>query len=361
MTKPITVLIVDDSALIRQMFSEMLSSASDIEVVDTAHDPFDAREKIKRLNPDVVTLDIEMPKMDGLSFLEKIMTLRPMPVIMASSLTQKGADATLRALELGAFDYISKPTSNQTRDTIGTLKEELISKVRAAAHANVGQRMAARSHAHTQKIETVPFTPHAGRSSRDLIAIGASTGGVEALRDLFVKLPANSPPIVVTQHMPEAFTKSFAARLNAISAVTIEEAANHTRLQAGHAYIAPGGEAHLKIMKVGLEYVCKLEHAPPVSSHRPSVDVLFHSVAIAAGERALGVILTGMGKDGAEGLKAMREAGAYTIGQNQASCVVYGMPRVAQQLGAVNAEVHLNEIPYLMMKLCEETSRHKRA
>jgi two-component system chemotaxis response regulator CheB len=349
MTKPITVLIVDDSALIRQMFREMLISAPDIEVLDTAHDPLDAREKIKRLNPDVLTLDIEMPKMDGLSFLEKIMTLRPMPVIMVSSLTQKGADATLQALELGAFDTISKPTSNQNRDTISALKDELIAKVRAAATANMAQRIAAQTHT-----SIVPFNANGGRGSRDLIAIGASTGGVEALRDIFVRLPANCPPIVVTQHMPETFTKSFAARLDALSEVTVAEASNHARLKAGHAYIAPGGETHLKIVKIGVEYVCKLEHAPPVSSHRPSVDVLFHSVAQTAGSRALGMILTGMGKDGAEGLKAMRDAGAYTIGQNQASCVVYGMPRAAQQMGAVNAEAHLNEIPYLMMKYCEK-------
>jgi two-component system, chemotaxis family, protein-glutamate methylesterase/glutaminase len=353
MTNPITVLIVDDSALIRQMFREMLSSAPDIEVLDTAHDPIDAREKIKKLNPDVLTLDIEMPKMDGLSFLEKIMSLRPMPVIMASSLTQKGADATLRALELGAFDYVSKPISNQTHDTIGALKDELIAKVRAAAAANVGKRVTAR--VAPSSIPTIlPFHPPSGRA-RHIIAIGASTGGVEALRDVFVRLPANSPPIVVTQHMPEAFTKSFAARLNTLSQVQVVEAANHMRLQEGHAYIAPGGEHHLKVVRVGIDYVCKLEAAPPVSSHRPSVDVLFHSVAEAVGSKAVGVILTGMGKDGAEGLKAMRDAGAYTIGQNQASCVVYGMPKVATQIGATLKELPLSDIAFDVLKHCEKT------
>lgn len=351
MNKPITVLIVDDSALIRQMFSEMLSGEPDIVVLDTASDPFDAREKIKRLNPDVLTLDIEMPKMDGLSFLEKIMSLRPMPVIMASTLTQKGADSTIRALEIGAFDYVSKPVSNHTRDTIGALKEELAMKVRAAASAQHSQQGTPRQSLSTPKV--VEFHPHMGRA-KPIIAMGSSTGGVEALRDIFVRLPANAPPIVITQHMPETFTKSFAARLDSLSQVTISEAQNHTRLKDGHAYIAPGGNSHLKVMKVGMEYVCKLEETPPVSSHRPSVDVLFHSVAEAANANAVGVILTGMGKDGAAGLKAMRDAGAYTIGQNKGSCVVYGMPQVAANMGAVQVELPLSDIPSAMLRWCEK-------
>ena len=348
--KLITVLIVDDSALIRQMFREMLSSEPDITVLDTASDPLEAREKIKQLNPDVLTLDIEMPKMDGLSFLEKIMALRPMPVIMASSLTQKGADETIRALELGAFDYISKPVSNQTRDTIGALKDELVKKVRAAAKANMIWRSATPPRAASV---IIPFYP-AGGKSRHIIAIGASTGGVEALRDIFIRLPANSPPIVVTQHMPEAFTKSFAARLNSLSQVTVSEAANHDRLKEGHAYIAPGGSRHLKIVRIGSDFVCKLEEGSPVSSHRPSVDVLFYSVAEVVGARAVGVILTGMGRDGAEGMKAMHERGSYNIGQNQASCVVYGMPHIATKLGAVDVELSLAEIPAMMLKMCEK-------
>lgn len=355
MLKPITVLIVDDSALIRQMFREMLGSEPDIEVVDTASDPIDAREKIKRLNPDVLTLDIEMPKMDGLSFLEKIMTLRPMPVIMASSLTQKGADETIRALELGAFDYVSKPVHSQTRDTIGALKDELVAKVRAAAKANMSGRNSSRHQAQPPAI--VPFHPH-GSASRHIIAMGSSTGGVEALREIFLRLPANSPPIVITQHMPESFTKSFAARLNSLSPVGVSEAANHARLKEGHAYIAPGGNSHLKIVKIGADFVCKLEEGPTVSSHRPSVDVLFHSVAEAVGPRAVGVILTGMGRDGADGLKAMRDRGAYTIGQNQSSCVVYGMPQMAMKAGAVQIELPLAGIPAAMLKYCEKTENH---
>lgn len=353
--KPITVLIVDDSALIRQMFKEMLDSEPDIEVVDTASDPLDAREKIKRLNPDVLTLDIEMPKMDGLSFLEKIMTLRPMPVVMASTLTQKGGEATIRALEIGAFDYVSKPLSGQTRDTISALKDELVTKVRAAARANMAGRSTARRVPQAPAI--VPFHPPgshlSGKLARHIIAIGSSTGGVEALREIFLRLPANCPPIVITQHMPETFTKSFAARLDSLSQVTVSEAMNHDRLKEGHAYIAPGGNNHLKIVKIGADFVCKLEEGPPVSSHRPSVDVLFHSVAEAVGSRAVGIILTGMGKDGAEGMKAMRDHGAYNIGQNQATCVVYGMPQMAMKAGATHIELPLNDIPAAMLKYCE--------
>lgn len=349
--KKITVLIVDDSVLIRQMFHEILSSEPDIEVVGTASDPLDAREKIKQLNPDVLTLDIEMPKMDGLTFLEKIMTLRPMPVIMASSLTQKGAEETIRALEIGAFDYVSKPVSNQTRDTIGALKDELVAKVRAAARANVKQRSSNRQVSSTSTV--VPFNPLRGKT-RNIIAIGASTGGVEALREIFLRLPANCPPIVITQHMPESFTKSFASRLDSLSQVTVSEAVNHDRLKEGHAYIAPGGNAHLRIVKIGADFVCKLEESPPVSSHRPSVDVLFHSVAEAVGERAVGVILTGMGRDGADGMKAMSDNGAYNIGQNQESCVVYGMPQMAMNAGAVHVELPLTEIPKAVLKFCEK-------
>lgn len=349
--KPITVLIVDDSVLIRQMFTEMLSSEADIKVLDTACDPLDAREKIKRLNPDVLTLDIEMPKMDGLSFLEKVMALRPMPVVMCSSLTQKGAEETIRALEIGAFDYVSKPVSTQTRDTIGALKEQLVSKVRAAAKANLSGRHAIRQ---PTAPAIVPFYPPGGRPWH-IIAIGSSTGGVEALREIFLRLPSNSPPIIITQHMPESFTRSFAARLNSLSQVNVSEAVNHARLKEGHAYIAPGGSTHLKIVKIGADLVCKLEEGPPVSSHRPSVDVLFHSVAEAAGPRAVGVILTGMGKDGAEGMKAMRERGAYNIGQNQATCVVYGMPQVAAKLGAVHTELALTDIPSAILKYCEKS------
>lgn len=346
--KKISVLIVDDSASIRHMFSDMLSGEPDITVVDTACDPIEAREKIKQHNPDVITLDIEMPKMDGLSFLEKIMSLRPMPVIMVSSLTEKGAAATLRALELGAFETIHKPAENEANGLM-RLKDELLSKVRAAAHAN----MATLASKRRQSGDILTFNPNV-QSAYSLIAIGASTGGVEALREVFQVLPGNLPPIVITQHMPELFTRSFANRLNSLSQVKVHEAQNHDRIVAGNAYLAPGGK-HLKIMKVGNEMVCKLEDSPPVSGHRPSVDVLFHSVAQAVGANAIGVILTGMGKDGADGLKAMRDHGAYTIGQNQETCVVYGMPQVAMKVGAVQHELSLFDISSHIVNVCEKS------
>jgi len=341
----IKVLIVDDSAFIRQMLHEILAGDSGIEVVGTACDPLDAREKIKLLTPDVITLDIEMPKMDGLSFLEKIMALRPMPVVMVSSLTQKGAEATLRALELGAFDYVGKPATNQTSETITALGNEIIAKIKAAGRANIINRK------NSIDSNIVRFNPPA--KSRKIIAIGASTGGVEALRDIFVRLPANSPPIVITQHMPEHFTKSFAARLDSISNLKVGEAANHARLQNGHAYLAPGN-IHLKIVRIGNEFVCKLQDGDRVSGHKPSVDVLFDSVAESVGENAVGVILTGMGKDGAEGMLNMRNKGAYNIGQSEQSCVVYGMPKVAMQTGGVHIEAPIEKIAELMLKECEK-------
>lgn len=349
----ITVLIVDDSALIRTLFTQMLNAEKDIEVVGTAVDPLDAREKIKQLNPQVVTLDIEMPKMDGLSFLEKIMTLRPMPVIMASTLTLKGADATIRALELGAVDYISKPSNTHLHDAFGQLKKELVTKVRAAAIARIAPRLRSQS----GEAAPLPFNPKPGQGPR-MIAIGSSTGGVEALRDVFQQLPANCPPIMVVQHMPEQFTPSFAARLNSLSQVEVCEARNGMTLETGHAYLAPGNR-HMKIVKSGNYWKCQVEPGPAVSGHRPSVDVLFQSVAEVVGSDAVGVILTGMGKDGAVGLLRMREAGAYTIGQSQNSCVVYGMPRAAQMIGAVQIELPLSEIPaHMLSHLSQEKGKH---
>ena len=352
MQKNIRVLVVDDSALIRTLFTEMLSEAPDIEVIGTATDPFDAREKIKQLNPDVVTLDIEMPKMDGLSFLEKIMTLRPMPVVMASTLTQKGAEETIRALEIGAVDYVSKPQHSQTRSNLLPLQQELQDKVRAAAGVNVGARA---TRVQPSTTGALAFNP-AGGASPYIIAIGSSTGGVEALRDIFLQLPANSPPIVMTQHMPKTFTGSFAARLDSLSEVTVTEATQGARLKTGHAYLAPG-DRHLKVRKVGAEFVCNLEESPPVSGHCPSVDVLFDSVADTVGARAIGVILTGMGRDGAKGMLRMRENGAYTVGQNQATCVVYGMPRAAFEAGGVQKQLALSEIAGHVLHYCEQPKK----
>lgn len=348
--KPITVLIVDDSALIRRLYKELLANEPDIEVVDTAIDPFDAREKIKRLNPDVLTLDIEMPKMDGIAFLEKIMTLRPMPVVMASTLTQKGAAITIRALELGAVDYISKPTNTHAPDAMENLRRDLAEKIRAASKANVTQRALKTVSAQAQQV--IAFAPKPTALPR-IIAIGSSTGGVEALRDIFVQLPANCPPVIMTQHMPEQFTPSFAARLDSLSQVSVKEAKHGDVLRTGHAYLAPGSH-HLRIVKRGGQFLCQLSDGDRVSGHRPSVDVLFESVAEAAGEQAVGVILTGMGKDGAQGLLHMRNSGAYTVGQNQASCVVYGMPRAAAQAGAVMVELSLQQIAGHVLSYCSQ-------
>ncbi len=348
MTGIIRVLIVDDSALVRQLLTEMLSSDPAIEVVGVAADPFAAREKIKRLDPDVLTLDIEMPKMDGLAFLEKIMTLRPMPVVMVSSLTQKGADVTLRALEMGAVDFVAKPRLD-LRARLSDRTAELVDKVKAAARARV--RGATRAPAPAKPTSVGP-----GYSSTEkVVAIGASTGGVEALRELFCVLPADSPAILVTQHMPEHFTASFAKRLDGMSAVSVREARDGDRVLPGHVYIAPGNK-HLELDRSGANYLCRLHDGAPVSGHRPSADVLFSSFAKPAGENAVGVILTGMGKDGAAGLMRMRAAGARTIGQDEKSCVIYGMPKAARLAGGVEVEMPLEKIPKAILDLCHGSS-----
>jgi two-component system chemotaxis response regulator CheB len=341
----VRVLVVDDSALMRQMLSAMLAEDPEIEVVGSAPDPHYAREKIKALNPDVVTLDVEMPRMDGLSFLEKIMTLRPMPVVMISSLTQKGADATLQALELGAVDFVAKPQSD-LENRLSSKQGEICEKVKAAARARVTAREA------TDYSKERAARPRTGYSSTErIVAIGASTGGVEALREVICRMPADSPAIIMTQHMPEKFTRSFADRLNGLAAMTVKEAADGDRVMPGHAYLAPG-DRHLELVRSGADYRCRLTDAPPVSGHRPSVDVLFRSVAKSAGKNAIGVILTGMGKDGADGLLELRDAGGLTLGQDEASCVVYGMPKVAFERGAVMKQLPLSKIADGILDLC---------
>lgn len=359
---PIRVLIVDDSLLIRTILSDLLKEESGIEVVGTAQDPLDAREKIKQLNPDVVTLDVEMPKMDGISFLEKIMTLRPMPVVMISTLTQKGAETTIRALELGAVDCIAKPLKSE-EDAMRVMKEEIVSKIRLASTARVGAGRAAPTPSGAMRgtQERAAILDFNGNSHVDLIAIGSSTGGVEALRDVLQLLPATLPPIVITQHMPEMFTQSFANRLNQLCQLEVSEGREGQRLERGHAYIAPGGR-HFDVKQAAGIFRSHVRDGELVSGHRPSVDVLFHSVAKNAGARAIGVILTGMGSDGADGLLAMRQAGAATLGQNQASCVVYGMPRAAMQRGAVAKELPLREIAGEIIRLCgTHLQKEKRA
>jgi two-component system chemotaxis response regulator CheB len=330
------------------MLTEMLNSDPAISVVGAAPDPIVAREMIKSRNPDVVTLDIEMPRMDGLAFLEKIMTLRPMPVVMISSLTQKGADVALRALEIGAVDYVAKPTIGLS-DGFARLRDEIVSKVKTAARAQI------RPLSRDQPAVPLAVTGVGYSSSEKLIAVGASTGGVEALHTLIGAFPADSPAILVTQHMPALFTSGFASRLNQRCAVTVLHARDGDRVLPGHVYVAPGGQ-HLELARSGANYICRLTDDAPMSGHRPSVDVLFRSVARAAGANSIGIILTGMGRDGAAGLLDMRQAGALTIGQDEASCVVYGMPRAAFELGATEIELPIGKIPAHVLNDCRVTA-----
>lgn len=337
MSAPARVLVVDDSPTMRGLITAVLSSDPEVSVIGQAGDALEAREAIKRLNPDVLTLDIEMPNMNGLDFLEKIMTLRPMPVIMVSTMTHRGAEATLAALEIGAFDCVGKPAPGELRP-FGDLAE----KVKAAART---QRQ------YSQPAATVPPPSVADfRVGRKIVAIGSSTGGVEALIAVLQKFPANCPPTVITQHMPPTFTKSFAERLNRLCAPVVQEATDGARLEIGKIYLAPGGERHLQVSGASAP-CCRLVERPPVNGHRPSVDVLFDSVAELAGRNAVGVILTGMGRDGAAGLLKMRHAGARTLGQNEKTCVVYGMPRVAHELGAVEQQLPLTAIGEEILKM----------
>lgn len=342
MMKKIRVLIVDDSRLIREMLTEILAADAEIEVVGAASDPYEAREMIKQLNPDVMTLDIEMPKMDGLAFLEKVMTLRPMPVVMVSTLTQRGAGITLRALEMGAVEYVGKPVVSGHIQSLELIADELVNKVKMAARVRVKAKMAVS----TPKLLSHKPSVH---SARRLIAIGASTGGVQALYEIITALPKSCPPIVITQHMPPYFTASFAERLNKGSDMTVCEASHDQAIRPGNVYIAPGGY-HLEVRKGTLGYRCFVYDGPTESGHRPSVDILLRSVAKEAGAAAVGVILTGMGRDGAAGLLAMREAGAVTIGQNEETSVVYGMPKVAKQMQAVQIELPLGLIAQEILK-----------
>jgi len=323
----IKVLVVDDSALIREVLSRMLARDGDITVVGTATDPMDAREKIKALNPDVVTLDIEMPNMNGLQFLDRLMRLRPTPVVMVSTLTKKGASETLLALELGAVDFVAKPSA-EFEGGIEVFGANLRDKIRAAAKSDVRGRSTSRVETPKAAVKT------AAAPAGALIAIGASTGGVEAIRTVLTNMPVDCPPIVIAQHMPAGFTGRFAARLDEVCALSVVEAEDRMPLLPGHAYVARG-DYHLRVERSSGQLKARLGQDDLTSGHRPSVDVLFESVARVVGPMAVGAILTGMGRDGARGLKLMREAGAHTVGQSQASALVYGMPRVAFEEGAV--------------------------
>ena len=336
---PVKVLVVDDSLTMRNLISAALRQDPEIEVVGTAADPIEARAAIKALNPDVLTLDVEMPNMNGLEFLEKIMRLRPMPVVMVSTLTAAGTDVTLAALEIGAVDAVAKPataTPEAFHDLIGKVKAAARSRVRARGDAPA-------SAAAPQNYRADP---------RHVLAIGSSTGGVEALLTVLGGFPADCPATVITQHMPATFTASFAARLDRVCAPKVSEAVEGAPLAPGHVYIAPGGAAHLEIAP-GMTPRCRLVASDPVNGHRPSVDVMFNAVA-ALNRPMTGVILTGMGKDGARGLLAMREAGARTLGQDEATSVVYGMPRAAFELGAVERQLPLHRLSSAILELCAD-------
>jgi two-component system chemotaxis response regulator CheB len=354
----IRVLIVDDSALVRSLLSDILSADPGIEVVGVAGDAHVAREKIKQLNPDVLTLDVEMPKMDGITFLKNLMRLRPMPVIMVSSLTERGADVTLDALALGAVDYLSKPKI----DLAATLKdygEELIEKIRIASKASVRaldpRRAAAitvRPAHTTDAVLAKAPPPKQLRTTDRIIAIGASTGGTEAIKEVLMRLPPDTPGVVIAQHIPKAFSGPFAKRMNDCCHVTVYEAEDGQQVLAGHAYIAPGDQ-HLMVVRDGTRYVCRLDDGVPVNRHKPSVDVLFRSVAQNAGRNAIGVLLTGMGKDGARGMKEMLDAGSHTIAQDEATSVVWGMPGEAVSLGAVQHVLALENVANKILSLAD--------
>jgi two-component system, chemotaxis family, protein-glutamate methylesterase/glutaminase len=357
MANRIRVLIVDDSALVRRILTELLSVDHELEVVGTASDAYMAREKIKQLNPDVLTLDVEMPKMDGVTFLRNLMRLRPMPVVMVSSLTDAGAEITLDALSVGAVDFVSKPKIDLAA-TFGEHSEELRFKIKAAARARVRPYTGRAAQPndpppkHTADAVLGKAPPRKLRTTDRIIAIGASTGGTEAIKEVLIQCPADTPGIVIAQHIPKAFSTPFAKRMNSCSPMTVYEAEDGQQILPGHVCIAPG-DRHLLVVRDGARYVCRLDDGLPVNRHKPSVDVLFRSVAQQAGANAIGVILTGMGKDGAQGLKEMREAGSPTIAQDEATSVVWGMPGEATSIGAAVQVLPLQDIAARVRVLAE--------
>ena len=356
--KKIRVLVVDDSALVRSLLAEIINRQPDMECIGSANDPLIAREMIRELNPDVITLDIEMPRMDGIDFLGRLMRLRPMPVIMISTLTERGAEVTMKALELGAVDFVAKPRIGVV-DGLSDLSSQIVEKVRiaAAAHikrsltapASVGSGLSAPVRAAVTSIGRV--------STEKLICIGASTGGTEAIKEILTRMPADSPGIVITQHMPPGFTTSFAARLNSLCQITVKEAVHGERILPGHAYIAPGGK-QFRVDRSGANYVAMVEDGELVNRHKPSVEVLFKSVANVVGRNAFGVMLTGMGNDGAKAMREMKDAGSYNFVQDEASCIVFGMPREAILHGAADEVLPLSVIASaLIAKLSSVTDR----
>ena len=339
-----TVVVVDDSALVRGLLTEIINRESDMVCIGAAADPLLAREMIRTLNPDVITLDVEMPRMDGLDFLARLMRLRPMPVVMVSTLTERGADVTLKALELGAVDFVSKPKIG-VADGLRQLGRDITDKIRTAANARVHRLAGAPSAGAVAPVapKASPASPIGRLSTEKIIFIGASTGGTEATREVLMHLPADCPAVMITQHMPPGFTKSYATRLDGLCRVRVAEATDGERVLPGHAYIAPGG-FHLSVERSGTNYIARVQDGEPVNRHKPSVDVLFESAARVVGRNALAVMLTGMGADGAKAMRAMRDAGSWNLVQDEASCVVFGMPREAINHGAANEVLPLGQI-----------------
>ncbi len=364
----IRVVVVDDSALVRSLLTEIINRQPDMTCIGAANDPLVAREMIRELNPDVITLDVEMPRMDGLDFLSRLMRLRPMPVVMISTLTERGAEVTMKALELGAIDFVAKPRIG-VADGLKDLSAQIVDKIRIAAAAKVHRALppvvpsapTAKPLAGASAAGSVGGSALLGRlSTEKLICIGASTGGTEAIKEVLTRLPADSPGIVITQHMPPGFTASFAARLDGLCRITVQEARNGERILPGHAYIAPGGK-QFSISRSGANYVAVVQDGEPVNRHRPSVEVLFKSCAQYAGRNAYGIMLTGMGNDGALAMKEMRDHGSYNYVQNEATCVVFGMPREAIQAGAADEVLPLNQIAdALLSKITESSGGHHR-
>ena len=334
------VLVVDDSALVRSILSEIINRQSDMECVGAAADPLIAREMIRALNPDVITLDVEMPRMDGIDFLSRLMRLRPMPVLMVSTLTERGAEVTMRALELGAIDFVAKPKIGISNG-LQLLAQDITDKVRVASKAKIHHRPAAA--ASTAPTVGTPMQGIGRLSTEKIVFIGASTGGTEATRELLLGLPADFPAVMITQHMPPGFTKSYAARLDSLCRIRVAEAVDGDRVLPGHAYIAPGG-LQMSVVRSGANYVARVQDGPPVNRHRPSVEVLFKSAAQIVGPNALGVMLTGMGADGATAMREMHDRGSYNLAQDEASCVVFGMPKEAITAGAIDDVLPIGHI-----------------
>lgn len=351
--------MVDDSALVRSLLAEIINRQKDMECVGTANDPLIAREMIRELDPDVLTLDIEMPRMDGIDFLARLMRLRPMPVVMISTLTERGAEVTMKALELGAVDFVAKPRIG-VADGLSELSAQIVEKVRIAAAAHIKRAAAVpAAMAATASSPRLAIAAIGRVSTEKLICIGASTGGTEAIKEVLMHMPADSPGIVITQHMPPGFTTSFAARLNSLCQITVQEAVNGERILPGHAYIAPGGR-QFRVDRSGANYIAVVEDGELVNRHKPSVEVLFRSAASVVGRNAFGIMLTGMGNDGAKAMREMKDAGSYNFVQDEATCIVFGMPREAIVHGAADEVLPLSAIaPALVAKLSSATDRYR--